>query len=293
MRIGSVANSSVGTVYFVILYGAAHARSTAVWPYALGAMATLAFVAWVINNRRLQTIAKTPISRIDSAAQGFVELLGHAEHLDTTPVISRLTSTPCVWYRYEIKQIDTRETSSETGSSKKPFLLNDDSGHCVIYPEDAEISTSMINTWIDGSYRYTEWLLLPGNDIYACGEFATVHDANGEFDLEGEIDQWLNDLKKDHQKYLDRFDLNHDGEIDAMELGLARIEAQREVEAKHLATSVISSINELREPTDDKPFVISQEPPAQIEVSYQLWNWLHIMVFLVAGISAIVLIKST
>jgi hypothetical protein len=304
--IGSGANSSICALYIGILYCATHVRSTAIWPYAFMAIGALAFFAWIINYRQLRLVAHTPISRIDSAAQGFVELVGRAEQIGTTPLLSHLTKLPCVWYRYKVVRKNTRESAfnvtfsvdmlqnrlSESGSSDQSFLINDGSGSCVIDPKGAEVQSSAVKTWTEGPYRYIEWLLLPDSDIYATGEFKTVGGNNSEFDLEGEVSRWLTELKQDHAKLLARFDLNQDGEIDAMEWELARRQARREVEAQRRATLLIGGAKVLTKPADGKPFLISNDPPDRLRRKMFWWSWAHIAVFLVSGSTAFIIFTS-
>jgi len=304
-RFGQSFNSTVYGLYLLIVGGAdilatkgktGEIIHPAVIPYAFAAIALVAFIAWVINYLQLRAIATTSLSRIDSAAQGYIELQGQVEQLGTTPLVSRLTETPCVWYRYSIEVIGGKKPLpvafglqkdlSDFGTSDAPFLINDGSGHCTIEAKGAEINTSVKKSWLNGGYSYTEWLLLPGNNIYACGELATIGGGNSEFDVDSEVSQWLTDLKNDHQQLLDRFDLNKDGEIDATEWELARREAWREVEAKHRVAIPSGETKVLRKPTDGRPFLITTDPPARLKSKYQRWTWVHIGVFFASSILA-------
>ena len=97
-----------------------------------------------------------PTSKIRSAAQGTVELKGIAKSLPTHPLIGKLTQKPCAWYYYTIEEIlNTREGVAsdaywnvcERGVSDLPFLLNDETGDCVILPKGAEIVPSGMIAW--------------------------------------------------------------------------------------------------------------------------------------------------
>ena len=131
------ANWLTGGIHVLILYGAIHAESAAVWPFALGAMSLVSFAAWIGNYRRLRHIADTPLSNIATAAQGYVEIAGIAEMPGGTPVISKLSLTPCVWYQYEVFGKNSKDewTLEESGASDDPFIIRDKGGHCVIDPE--------------------------------------------------------------------------------------------------------------------------------------------------------------
>src|SRR5688572_1786002 len=86
-----------GAFHFVIIAIALQAESVEVWPYALLAMAVVSFVAWVANYRRYRQIHDLPTSKVASAAQGYVELAGHAEMIAGESISSRLSGTPCCW----------------------------------------------------------------------------------------------------------------------------------------------------------------------------------------------------
>lgn len=274
-----------GGLHVVILAIAAQAESAAVWPYALAAMSLVSFAAWTGNYRRLRHIADTPTSRVASAAQGYVELTGHAEHPPDNRLLSKLTSLPCTWYRYDIarKTSDNKWSHVESGESTEPFLLMDDTGQCVIDPEGAEIITSRKQTWTSGGYRYTEWLLLPRDQLYAIGEFATIGGANSVLDARSDIGALLAAWKKDHPQLLKRFDLDRNGTIDLREWELARRQARREVEAQHREIRMTDGTHVMRRPADGRLFLISNYLPGKLHSRYQIWSWVHIVIFFGAG----------
>ena len=68
-------------------------------------IAPLSLIAWISAWRRARAVADTPTSRIASAAQGYVELIGIGKPLGGQPVISPANHLPCLWYRYRIEQI--------------------------------------------------------------------------------------------------------------------------------------------------------------------------------------------
>jgi len=285
------ANWLTGGIHLFIIGAAAQAESAAAWPYALAAMAVVSFAAWILNYRRLRQITDTPTSPIASAAQGYVELLGQAEQFEGTPLRSLLTNLPCLWYRYRIERLYTKNRSVESGCSDEPFLVNDGSGRCVIDPQGAEVFSSLKKTWQDGDRRYTEWLLLPGREIYALGEFATVGGANSELDFDADVGRALDELKKNRPQLLARFDLDRDGEIGAMEWELARRQARREVEARHRGTRMNSGTNLLRRPADGRLFLISDYPPDRLRRNFLLWCWGHVVIFFIASAMSLFLFQ--
>ena len=60
-----------GGLHLFILAGAAQSERPEVWPWALFAMATVSFFAWMANYRRYRQIHDLPTSRVASAAQGW------------------------------------------------------------------------------------------------------------------------------------------------------------------------------------------------------------------------------
>ena len=90
--------------YLVLLLIGIEARSRESWIVSLACILALAAIAWVMSFRRARRINDTPTSRIASAAQGYTELVGRGHHRPDSPVLSRITALPCVWYRYVIEQ---------------------------------------------------------------------------------------------------------------------------------------------------------------------------------------------
>jgi hypothetical protein len=99
--------------YLVLLGIGAQVESREGWATALALMALVAFFAWMMSLRRALAIGDTPTSRIGSAAQGYVELVGRGRNHPNFPVVSKLTQLPCLWYRYIVEQ----RTSNTSGSA--------------------------------------------------------------------------------------------------------------------------------------------------------------------------------
>ena len=288
----SFGNWLTGGLHIVILVLAAQARSAAVWPYALAAMSVLSFAAWIGNYRRLRHIADTPTSRVASAAQGYAELIGRADRLPGDRLAARLSGRPCAWYRYQIdsRTSDDKWSHEESGESDDPFLLVDDTGQCVVDPDGAEIITSHCKVWTSGGFRYTEWLLLPHDSLYAIGAFATVGGANSHLDADADVSALLGEWKSNRPRLLARFDLDRDGELDLEEWDLARRQAQREVAGRHREIRAGSGTHFLRAPADGRLFLISNYLPDKLHRRYHIWSWVHIVIFVGAAGAAIVLL---
>ena len=286
------ANWLTGGIHVFIVAAAAQAESMAVWPYALGAMSIVSFAAWVGNYRRLRHVADTPLSNIATAAQGYVEISGRAEMPGGTPFVAKLSLVPCVWFQYEVyeKSSDDKWSLQDSGISDEPFIVKDGTGQCVIDPENAEVLCSRKETWTRGSYRYTEWLLLPRDLVYALGNFVTVGGANSELNLDADVGSMLATWKKNQPELLKRFDLNQDGKLDLKEWELARRQALREVEVQHREIRMQDATHVLHAPADGRLFLISNYLPAKLRLNYLLWAWTHAVVFIGAGAATFALL---
>ena len=283
-----------GAAHFIIIIVAVESETAAAWPWALLAMCGVSFFAWLGNYRRYRQIHDLPTSKVASAAQGYVELLGHGELLDGTPVISRLGGRHCCWYHYQIEEekSDNKWETIDQGSSVAHFLLVDDTGQCVISPEGAEVVTSEHKSWREGSYRYNEWLVLPSTVIYALGEFVT-HSGNvsAQADEREEIRLLLDDWKRDQKALNERFDLNRDGTIDIKEWELARLQAAREIRKQRAAqmNNKVEGVHLLRQPRDKRLFLLANEMPDALGRRYLLWSLFHLAVMIGTGVGSLIL----
>lgn len=274
-----------GGAHFVIIAIAVQAEDAAVWPFALVAMSIVSFFAWIAAYRRFRQIHDLPTSKVASAAQGYVELFGHSELLPGEPVVSKLSGLPCCWYRYYVE----RRTSGDkwervdSGISDEYFLLVDDTGQCVVAPEGAEVLTERKETWTQGDYRNTEWLLLPKGLLYAIGEFSTTSGNVAELDERADVRDLLTEWKRDKDQLLARFDSDRDGAIDMKEWEVARHEAQREVRRRHQDVHIQDGVNILRQPRDGRLFLLANEMPDKLGSRFRFWSWTHLAIFFGAG----------
>lgn len=283
-----------GTAHFFIVVVAAKTETAEAWPWALLAMAVVSFFAWVGNYRRYRQIHDLPTSKIASAAQGYVELLGRGDLIDGTPVISKLGRRQCCWYRYlvEERRSNDKWQTVDHGSSVAHFLLIDDTGQCVISPEGAEIVTSNHRTWYEEPYRHTEWLLLPGEVLYALGEFTTTSgNVREEVEERRDVAELIDAWKRDQRTLHERFDLNQDGTIDMQEWELARMQAKREVRRVRSETvkPLTEGVHLLRRPKDRRLFLLANEMPDALGRRYWWWSALHLVALAGCGIGSLFL----
>jgi hypothetical protein len=203
----------------LLIFIAAHFNTYTGWLVGLGLMAFISLFAWMSALRRLRVVRDTPTSRIASAAQGYVELIGRGKPMPDKQLLSKLTGLPCLWYRYKIERKTSKNEwhTEERDESSGFFMLEDETGRCVIDPSGAEILTQHKNTWTESDYRYTEWLLLQLDDIYTIGHFRTFGGSSVELDVNEEVKNVLAEWKQNMPELRKRFDLNNDGELDMQE----------------------------------------------------------------------------
>ncbi len=260
------------------------------WLVILAVIALTSAILWGANYRRSRAIADTPTSRIGSAHQGYVELIGKARPFGDTPLIAPHSRTACVWYRFRIEERhDNKWRSRGEGRSDASFRLQDSSGTVLVDPERAEVVTDHKRRWVDGNMRYTEWLLIVDARVYALGEFATVGGGNAELDHRADVGGLLEDWKRDPHTLRARFDLDGDGEIDLREWDLARRAAQREVLRRHADIRSQPGNHVLRAPRDGRLFVLSNLDPGLLIARYRRWTAIQLGIALTAGIACLVL----
>jgi len=267
-----------------------HLGSGVAWLAILAIIAITSAVLWAANHRRSRAIADTPTSRIGSAHQGYVELVGKARPFGESPLIAPHSRTPCVWYRFRIEERrDNKWHPAGRGRSDDSFRLEDGSGTVVVDPERAEVISDHRRRWIEGDRRYTEWLLIVDARVYALGEFTTLGGAHAQLDHRSDVGGLLEDWKRDAPALRARFDLDGDGAIDLKEWGLARRAAGREVTRRHAEIRSQPGTHLLRAPRDGRLFVLSNLDPDLLIRRYRMWTTVQLGVAVSAGIVCLVL----
>lgn len=253
------------------------------WMFCLPAIALFSLFAWRSSLKRLRAIRDTPTSRIASAAQGYVEVIGRGQDLTNPPMISHLRMLPCLWYRYRVEERYRTKNGDgwrtvDSGESHDSFIVNDDTGTCVVDPQQAEISTIYRDQWQNLDKRYTEWKLLKNDLIYVLGEFHT-QSGSADIDARAELNGLLAEWKRDMPALHKRFDLNNDGVLDMAEWMLARKAAKREVDKKIRELQAQPAINIISQPRDGKLFLISNLTPEDLSRRYLYWSWGNLFIF--------------
>ncbi len=275
---------------------------------------------------RSRIIDDTPTSKIRSAHQGFVELEGVGRLMKGTPIVSPMTHMECLWYSYKIERKKNRHSFSnndnesrwetiDSGVSDNLFLLADNTGICVIDPEDATITPSYSKTWYgsqgynisspasadaimmlskragsfhfgSNDYKYTEKRINVGAPLYVLGKFKTIGGRREKLNKKGEVRDLLAKWKARPDFLLARFDENGDGEIDIQEWQRVMTAAEQEVESSFSERLVQPEIHTLSKPLDSRrPYIISVESQETIANKYRWYSWGGMAGFFLTGIS--------
>lgn len=257
-------------------------------PYVLfvcvALMVPLSLFAWMSSFRRFRAIADMPTSRIATAAQGYVELIGRGLPINGLPLLSPLNQLPCLWYRYIIEHRDSRNrwVTEDSGESNASFIIDDGSGQCLVDPEDAELLISKKERWTRANRRYTQWLLIERQSIYVIGEFRTHGSVDLELKHNEDVKHLLGEWKRDFKGLLQRFDRDGNGVLDLEEWQRARAQAKREVAAMHHELRAAAEFHAMQPPADGRLYLISDLMPEKIAGKYARWAWFHLLVFFAA-----------
>jgi hypothetical protein len=251
------------------------------WLACLSIMAVVSIFAWLSALSRLRTIRDTPTSKIAYAAQGYVELMGRGCVFGDTPLLGKLSLLPCLWYRYRIEKRESgnKWKTMDSGESDDSFVLRDDTGECVVDPEQAEILTKHHDQWHDGDYRYSEWKLIEHDRLYVIGQFRTQGGGSLDFSTREELNALLAEWKKDMPTLLKRFDLDGNGMLDMQEWMLARSAARREVAKMLREEQAQPDINIISRPREGELFLISNIDQDKLSRRYLFWSWAHLTIF--------------
>lgn len=166
--------------------------------FFLGLTVLLAGVSLFLGRTSFQSLAdmrqleRVPRSTLRAALEGEINVLGR---IRTTKNVLRApkTNTVCVYYRYMVEKEERDsdgDTTWRTIEDKKrfvPFLLEDSTGTLPVIPSDA-VDFSVRKSWstTQGDYRYTEWRLEAGEEVFAFGYAVSGPDGYQiQFDREG------------------------------------------------------------------------------------------------------------
>ncbi|WP_285275183.1 GIDE domain-containing protein [Halopseudomonas bauzanensis] len=240
--------------------------------------------------RRARWVEDTPTSKIRSAAQGLVELVGQVEAGGHAPLLSPLSGRPCLWYRFTVEELQRRGRNTEwrtveRGSSDRPFLLGDGTGTCWVQPAAAEVhprqrrrwegnrrwplghktQTGVLGALLGRRYRYTEEWLHEGDQLYALGWFESRGGGREAMDAQSIARQIISRWKADYPDLLARFDRNGDGQLDQAEWEGVRVAAAREAQQQIRSAGEAPALHLLvKPPHKGLPFLLSDHHEEQL-----------------------------
>lgn len=255
-------------------------------------------VRWYRNARKIENI---PTAKIRSAAQGYIELIGQSLLMDGPKITSPLSGKPCVWYHYKIEEKSRIHNSKgfsrshwnviEEQTSEELFLLEDDTGSCVIDPDNADVITTHKRTWYkrleSPPRRFTEELLLESELLYAIGLFKSVANIEQK-KIKEHITELLKQWKQNPKRLLDRFDSNRDDKISQEEWQRARNTAEWQIKQEHKQQTKMEQLHVLTtSPHNDQSFILSNVSEKKLIKKYKLKALLALIGFFSSGSLAI------
>jgi hypothetical protein len=272
-----------------------------------------------INSRRI--IQDTPTSKIRSAAQGYLELIGHGYLMEGQPIISPLTGKPCTWYDFKVEESrqsgkNSKWVTIRKGISDELFLIKDETGQCIIDPEGAQVTVADKSVWYgktsnpmaspsktkkggffsiltNHKYRYTEKLLHSGESLYAIGLYKTVGGAGSHFNVKEDVRELIREWKTDSEELMKRFDTNNDGEIDLNEWQRVRDEALKHVMEKHSEQKTMPPVHMMNKTNDKRrPFILSAVPEDDLTRRLHIYSVIAITTFVICGSLSTLLISA-
>ena len=278
-------NLALGGGNLALLLLGLQLKSAGGWQISLALVGLTSFWAWHANLKRYRTVADTPTSRIASAPQGYVELVGRGQQPPGETIVSPVNGLPCLWYRYRIERKNgDRWEHVESGVSHDTFGISDGSGLALIDPDGAEILTSRKQVSRVGDIRKTEWTLIEGETLYVIGEHVTLGGPNAVLDKKADLSSLLADWKHDKATLLARFDANRDGEISLEEWERARKAASDEVDRAHLEIRLKDGVHLVRKPAHGRPFLVANREVTALVRHFRLWSWAHLTLVLSAAV---------
>jgi len=268
-------------------------------------------IATFLFFHRARIIEDTPTSKIKSAAQGYVEFEGTARDLKGIEVLAKLTCTPCVWFSYKIERYvggkNSRWVTEEEDESKYHFILEDETGQCLIYPVGAAVTAELDITWYghsrypepsmaptqstgllnirltSGHYRYTEKRIHAGDALYALGDLKTYNNFKQVPSLNDALSQHLKRLKSNKLKLFKDHDKDNNGTIDMQEWQEARNTVLASLEENYFSAAS-NNLHVMDKPKERRhPYLLSAFEQDELAGKYKTYSWLALATFFSAG----------
>jgi hypothetical protein len=262
--------------------------TTDIWFLFILVSLCLAAFAWMFNLRRMLAISENPTSSVAAAAQGYIELLGGACQI--LPLKSPLQGKSCVWFRYWVYVKDQNNVwrLADYRCSEDNFEIEDATGRCLIIPKGAEVIATSRHVIQQHDHKFIEEIIPNGKSVYVLGQLETITEVTAAREIKHEVGQLLAKWKKSSASFLQRFDLDRNGEVDMEEWEKARTHATNEVLLKKGIINK-NEVHAIRAPDDGRMFLISGISPYQLRARYKFWIHVHLLVMAIAAILALLL----
>lgn len=241
-----------------------------------------AYRAW----SRARSLSNTVRARVRSAPHGYIELYGRSGFSQQVPEQKKsapLTGRASVWWRYHIYEREGRSWSRvDFGASDAAFVLQDDTGSCLVDPRGAEVTPTDRQVWygseswpsapystglgIGNRYRYVEERIHEADGVTVLGELAATGGlADGG--VEAEIAALLHAWKAEPATLLRRFDHDSDGQLNSQEWEQARAAARAQVLDQRAQAPLVK---QMARPRDGRPYLLAARSP---EVLARRYRW--------------------
>ena len=246
-------------------------------------------------------IENTPTSTVRGLAMGLVELTGLAKK--TKAFNAPLSGTECLFYRYTVERYESSGRSgswviiSKGDSAYCPFMLYDNTGKIMVFPQDAELimpadyefktgfGTGLPDNLVDfmdsnglsyqgilGNYqlRFKEWFIEPDEAVYVLGTAEKKSDPLGSH--KEKLIQRLEKLKSDPEM-MKEVDLNKDGLISEEEWDKAADKVEQALLEDELRSGPQGEETDviIGKGDDKQVFIISDESQTQLTKDLS-WN---------------------
>lgn len=234
--------------------------------------------------QRFRYIHGTATSKIRSASQGYVELKGLGEWMPGDQMFTPFSQQRCLWYHCTIEKKEAKGKRSSwtnilTKTSDQIFHLVDETGICVIDPEDAHVIPESSRTWYgqspqdrlppntnngflfsqiaSGNYRFTERIIQPASQIYVIGLFKTIQQNKvTDESIAKRVEDLIKHWKIQPDRYLSKYDIDENGIIQKHEWKLIKQQARKKILDKIGKEN--NQIHLINKPDDNsKPFILS------------------------------------
>lgn len=282
LNLGSLATG----LYFALIAAAAQSGPGVQARWCLAGAVLLAVVAWLGSLRRTRAIAELATSRIGSAAQGYVEIMGRTSTDTAQLIYTPLGGIACIWYRYRLYTKDNAKREwrqIDSGTSSATFDISDASGVCSVDPDHAEVVGAHVRTSYPGADKLVEECLFGGSTIYVLGEFMTLGGSSAALNAREDVSALLTRWKQDQTNLHQRFDLDRNGTVDLQEWELARQLATQTVAREHRSIRQQPGVHLLRAPEDGRLFLISALSPQALRKHFLRWSIFHMAMAVAAA----------